>query len=57
MATKQEQVSPDDEEMSNDPVIKMIKKTGCLNAHYEVQVSRFHRFDMYILICSVPIVF
>lgn len=40
MATKQEQAVPEDEEISNDPVIKMIKNTGCLSTHYEVQVRR-----------------
>lgn len=45
MATKQEQASPDDEVMSNDPVIKMIKNTGCLSTHYEVQECMAEKQD------------
>ena len=27
----------------DDPVVKMIKKTGCVDHHYTVQVSFVHR--------------
>lgn len=35
--TKSEEVAQDEEDL--DPVEKMLKKSGCLELHYKVQVS------------------
>ena len=32
----------EDEDEEDDPVIKMIRKTGCLELHYDVQVGKVY---------------